>query len=79
MKGYMNREQLLIKKILEASEAIKQTQIDLSSFRTLQISETEAVPRRLESLRREVAFVEERERAAQEVYRRRKEELEGYA
>lgn len=75
----MNREGLLIKKILEASEAIKQTQIDLSSFRTLQISETEAIPRRLGSLRTEAQFVERRERDAQEVYRKRKEEIDQWA
>lgn len=75
----MNREALLIKKILEASEAIKQTQIDLSSFRTLQISETEAIPRRLGSLRTEATFVERRERDAQEVYRKRKEEIDQWA
>jgi len=35
------------------------------------------LPRRLEQLREEVAFVRGREREAQEVYRARREELEG--
>ena len=73
--GYMNRERTLIQKIVEASEAIVQTQIELDGFRTLHISEQDAIPRRLEGLRREVEFVEKREREAQEVYRRMKEEL----
>ncbi|KAF8251161.1 hypothetical protein K440DRAFT_615725 [Wilcoxina mikolae CBS 423.85] len=73
--GYMNRERMLIQKIQEASEAIAQSKIDLDCFRTLRISEADAIPRRLESLRNEAEFVEKREREAQEVYRRMREEL----
>lgn len=74
--GYMNRERTLIQKILEASEAIVQTKIDLDSFRTLRISESDAIPRRLASLRSDAEFVERREREAQELYRRLKEEID---
>jgi pre-mRNA-splicing factor CDC5/CEF1 len=72
----MNRERTLIQKIQEASEAIVQTKIDLDSFSTLRISEADAIPRRLESLREMAEFVEKREREAQDVYRRMRDELE---
>ena len=72
--GYMNRERMLIQKIQEAAEAVVQSRLDLDCFRTLQISETDTIPRRLESLRSEAEFVEKREREAQELYRRMKEE-----
>jgi pre-mRNA-splicing factor CDC5/CEF1 len=48
----------------------------LDTFRTLQIGEEAAIPRRLESLRGEVEFVNRREREAQELYRARRDELE---
>ncbi|KAI5793265.1 pre-mRNA splicing factor component-domain-containing protein [Geopyxis carbonaria] len=73
--GYINREKTLLAKIQEAAEAIRTTQIDLDSFRTLQISEADAIPRRLAALRGDAEFVEKRERAAQEVYRSTAEEL----
>jgi pre-mRNA-splicing factor CDC5/CEF1 len=66
---------MLCQKIIDASEAVAETARDLSSFRTLKISETDAIPRRLEILRNEVAFLDKREREAQEIYRARKEEL----
>jgi pre-mRNA-splicing factor CDC5/CEF1 len=53
-----------------------QTKIDLDSFSTLRISEADAIPRRLESLREMAEFVEKREREAQDVYRRMRDELE---
>lgn len=54
-----------------------ETKRELESFRTLRISEADAIPRRLDAIRREVAFLDGREREAQEVYRSRREELEG--
>ncbi|TGZ85081.1 hypothetical protein EX30DRAFT_361000 [Ascodesmis nigricans] len=77
--GYVNRERTLMQKIMEASEALNKTRIELDSFRTLQISEEGAIPRRLEALKEEAEFVERREREAQEIYRRRKEELDSIA
>lgn len=75
----MNRERTLLQKIMEANEAINKTRVELDSFRTLQISEQAAIPRRLEALRDEVAFVERREREAQETYRKQKEEFDSLA
>ena len=72
--GYMNHERMLMQKIQEAAEAVVQSKLDLDCFRTLQISEIDAIPRRLESLRSEAEFAEKREREAQEFYRRVKEE-----
>ncbi|WEW57777.1 Pre-mRNA-splicing factor cef1 [Emydomyces testavorans] len=75
--GYQARAKTLRNKILEASEALQKAKLDLDSFRTLQIGEEAAVTRRVEGLRDEVTFVTRREREAQEVYRQRKEELDG--
>ena len=73
--GYQQRGKTLRQKILEASEALEKAKISLDTFQSLQIAEEAAIPRRLESLRDEVAFVSRREREAQDVYRARKEEL----
>ena len=62
-------------KIVEASKALEKESISLNTFRTLQIAEEAALPRRLEALREEVAFVQKRERETQELYRKRVEEL----
>lgn len=74
--GYQNRAKTLRSKILEAGTALPIATNELDAFRTLQISEETAVPRRLESLREAVSFVMRREREAQELYRSRKEELD---
>lgn len=66
---------MLHQKIRDAAEAIDATRKDLDCFRTLQISEREVIPRRLDKLRAEVEYVANREREAQEVYRKRREEL----
>jgi pre-mRNA-splicing factor CDC5/CEF1 len=75
--GYQNRAKTLRTKILEASAALEKSKDDLDAFHNLQISEEGAISRRLEKLRDDVAFVMRREREAQEVYRTRKEELDG--
>ncbi len=64
-------------KIGEAHEALGVAKNALESFRHLQIAEQAAVESRLEGLREEVGFVVRREREAQEVWRARKEELDG--
>lgn len=74
--GYQQRAKTLRQKIVDAAEAYDKTKMDLDSFRTLQISEEAAIPRRLDALREEVAFVSRREREAQEAYRSLKEELD---
>ncbi|KAL8807297.1 MAG: hypothetical protein Q9182_000802 [Xanthomendoza sp. 2 TL-2023] len=75
--GYQARAKMLRQKIVEAAEALETERISLDTFRTLQIAEEAAVPRRLEALREEYVFVQRREREAQEVYRSRVEELAG--
>lgn len=73
--GYQQRAKMLRQKIVEASEALEKERISLDTFRTLQIAEEAALPRRLEALREEYMFVQKREREAQELYRSRAEEL----
>ncbi len=75
--GYQQRAKTLRQKIVEAAAALDEAKLSLDTFKTLQISEEAALPRRLESLRTEVEFVARREREAQELYRARKDELDG--
>ncbi|CAN9148950.1 unnamed protein product [Alternaria alternata] len=74
--GYVKRSNLLREKISGASSALERARDDLNTARTAQYSEQTAIARRLESLRNEVQFVTKREREAQELYRKRKEELD---
>ncbi|KAF8459553.1 pre-mRNA splicing factor component-domain-containing protein [Terfezia claveryi] len=64
--GYMSREKLLAGKIADATEAVWATRRDLHVFRTLQVHEEGGVD-----------YLEKREAEAQELYRRRREELLG--
>ncbi|CAI6241203.1 unnamed protein product [Periconia digitata] len=75
--GYMNRSALLKQKIADASAALEKAKISLDSTRTMQYSEQSGISRRLEGLREEVSFVSKRERETQELYRTRRDELEG--
>jgi pre-mRNA-splicing factor CDC5/CEF1 len=68
---------MLRQKISEAANALEKAANSLDSFRSLQIAEGAAIASRLDSLRSEVAFISRREREAQELYRQRKEELDG--
>ena len=74
--GYQQRNKTLRQKIAEAYPALENEKITLDSIQTLEIAEEAALPRRLESLQEEVAFVKRREREAQELYRLRREELD---
>lgn len=74
--GYQKRQKMLKDKIGGAAEALEKATHALGGFKTLAISEEVAIGRRLESLREEVSFVSRREREAQEMYRRTKEELD---
>ena len=67
---------MLRNKTAEAHVALEKARNALAGFRILEASEQAAIQRRLAALRAEVAFVSTREREAQEVYRRVKEELE---
>ncbi|EON61287.1 pre-mRNA-splicing factor cef1 [Coniosporium apollinis CBS 100218] len=75
--GYQARAKTLRQKIVDAAEALERARISLDTARTAQISEEAAIPSRLEALRDEVAFVSRREREAQDLYRVRREELDG--
>lgn len=68
---------MLRQKIGEASDALEKATHSLDSFRTLQIAEEAAISSRLEGLRAEVGFISRREREAQELYRARRDELDG--
>jgi pre-mRNA-splicing factor CDC5/CEF1 len=70
---------MLRQKIAEAADALEKATNSLDSFRTMQITEEAAIASRLEGLRSEVGFISRREREAQELYRQRKEELDGLA
>ena len=74
--GYQKRAKMLREKISEAFEALTDEKIKLDSLQTLQIAEEAALPRRLEGLEMEVAFVKRREREAQDSYRVKIEELD---
>ena len=77
--GYQRRAIALRQKIAGAADALEKATVGLDTFRTLQIAEEAAIPRRLEALRAEVEFVARREREAQQLYRARKEELDELA
>ncbi|KAF3902945.1 hypothetical protein ABW20_dc0100735 [Dactylellina cionopaga] len=77
--GYQNRQRMLSQKITEAYTAVLDAKNKLDSFKTLAIAEEDAIPRRLEALRDEVAFVQKREMEAQMIYKSRKEELDSLA
>jgi pre-mRNA-splicing factor CDC5/CEF1 len=75
--GYMQRAKILTQKIGQAHAALETQRVDLDSQRSMLYAEQTAIGRRLESLREEVSFVTRREREAQELYRARRDELEG--
>lgn len=64
-------------KITDTADEIARLRIRLETARIAQVAEEAASASRLESLREEVSFVSRREREAQELYRARKDELEG--
>lgn len=78
--GYKNRAGLLRQKISHAFGELEEQRKILDCERTmldLEQGPDGAINRRLSSLRDEVAFITRREREAQELFRARKEELEG--
>jgi pre-mRNA-splicing factor CDC5/CEF1 len=77
--GYQKRAKMLRQKIADAAEALETATFSLDAFKTLQIAEEAAIASRLDGLRSEVGFITKREREAQELYRTRKEELDGLA
>ncbi|KAF2460978.1 Pre-mRNA-splicing factor CEF1 [Lineolata rhizophorae] len=77
--GYQQRAKTLRQKMAETAEAVEKERVKLDSLRTMQMSEEAALPRRLDALREDVAFVSRREREGQEKYRARRDELDGLA
>lgn len=75
--GYQQRAKTLRQKIVDAADAFEKARISLDTFKTLQVAEEAAIPRRLNQLRGEVEFIARKEREAQELYRARKDELDG--
>jgi len=74
--GYSQRAEMLRKKVCEAHEALERARNALNGFTILRASEEAAIQQRLAALRTEVSFVSTREREAQELYRRTKQELD---
>lgn len=75
--GYMARQRVLKGKIAEAAKSLEQVKVDEEVARRALAAEEAGLAGRLEGLRGEVMLVGRREREAQEVYRGRREELEG--
>ena len=75
--GYMNRAKTLRQKITEAADFLARTKIEIDTARMAQSAEEVGINERLEKLRGEVGLVSRLEREAQDVYRTRKQELEG--
>lgn len=67
--GYQARSQVLRKQIVEAFEELESAETEFQSFTNLRISETEAIPRRLEALQSEVHFLKSKERTLQDKYK----------
>ncbi|KAI9731384.1 MAG: Pre-mRNA-splicing factor cef1 [Cirrosporium novae-zelandiae] len=75
--GYQNRAKILRAKITEAAAALEKERRELDSFRRLQVMEEVGTRSRLEVLREEVQSVLRREREVQDIFRERRDELEG--
>jgi len=75
--GYLARHRTLRQKIIEAAKVLQKTKLQTEVARMAEVTEQAGLAERLENLREEVALISRREREAQEVYRERKEELEG--
>jgi len=67
--GYQARSQVLRKQIVEAFDELESAETEFQSFTNLRISETEAIPRRLEALQSEVHFLKSKERTLQDKYK----------
>lgn len=75
----MARAKTLRQKITEAADFSSRTRTDIDTARIAQAAEEAGINERLEKLRMEVGLVSRLEREAQEIYRSRKQELEGLA
>ncbi|KAK0311182.1 Pre-mRNA-splicing factor cef1 [Friedmanniomyces endolithicus] len=75
--GYIARQKVLKGKIAEAARFLEKMKVEGETARFAQVAEDAGIAEHLEGLRGEVGFVMRREREAQEVFRGRREELEG--
>jgi len=67
--GYQSRAAGLIKQLTDAADQLEQSRLELATFEQLKISETAAIPRRLQEITTDVGVQEERERGLQGLYR----------
>jgi len=74
--GYQSRAAGLIKQLTDAGEQLEQTRLELETFNQLKISESTAIPRRLETLTVDVRQQQEREKSLQEAFRSMQHSLE---
>lgn len=75
--GYLARQKGLMKKVEAAAKVLVDTRLENEVGRWKLVAEEAGVAERLEGLREEVALVSRREREAQDLFRARKDELEG--
>jgi len=75
--GYQSRAAGLIKQLTDAGEQLEQTRLELETFNQLKISESTAIPRRLETLTVDVRSQQEREKKLQEDFKSMQHSLEG--
>merc|ERR1712025_146952 len=74
--GYQSRAAGLIKQLNDQAEQLEQSRLELATFDQLKISETAAIPRRLETLTVDVRKQQEREKSLQEAFRSMQHSLE---
>jgi len=67
--GYQSRAAGLIKQLTDAADQLEQSRLELSTFNQLKISESIAIPRRLENLTEDVNNQKTREQELQSRYR----------
>ena len=66
--GYQSRAQALIKQVTDTRDQIEQSRLELSTFKYLKDKETEAIPKRLQSITDDVARQTDREGELQKSY-----------
>merc|ERR1719357_2400866 len=74
--GYQSRAAGLVKQLTDAGEQLEQTRLELETFNQLKISESTAIPRRLETLTVDVRQQQDREKSLQEAFRSMQHSLE---
>merc|ERR1719266_2579701 len=67
--GYQSRAAGLIKQLTDAADQLEQSRLELATFGQLKISETVAIPRRLETITEDVNKQTDREKELQASYR----------